>query len=194
MSQEFIDNPYDQAVGKDYTPDDIYAQGMQEERVRNIIAQISPDTQLGEIELRIRGYRKDTLTGEWKVIDKDSKEVSPKLVSRYISYLGSILNQNTSMSNLNSVQVNKIMKLVIEYLSDDMDANAEEYGFAEEYTERTRIGHIILNSTFMVLNRALNGSEARRIWKALSLTESYNPSNESRSKGWLGALKEAVRS
>lgn len=194
MSSQFIDNPYDQVVEKDYTSDDVYAQGLQEERVRNIIAQISPDTQLGEIELRIRGYRKDTFTGEWKRIDKDSKPVSDKLVSRYISYLGSILNQNTSMSNLNSVQVNKIMKLVIEYLSDDMDANAEEYGFAEEYTERTRIGHIILNSTFMVLNRALNGSEARRIWKALSLSESYSPSNENRSKGWLGALKEAVRS
>jgi hypothetical protein len=157
------------------TSDEMYANIIQEERVKNIIAQISPEVQLYEIEMRIKGRRKNPTTNLWEKIDPNVKEVSGLLVSRYISYLSSILNQNTSLSNLSENQVNKIMKLVIEWLVDDIDTNAELYELNSDYTERTRIAHIMLNSTFMVLNRALNGQEARRMWGSLSLSENNNP-------------------
>lgn len=166
--------------------DEMYANLIQEERVRNIISQISPDNQLYEIEMRIKGYRKDILTGQWVKIDPDTPEPSPLLIGRFISYLSSLLNQNTSISNLSENQINKLMALVIEYIVDDLDANAGEYGLYTEYTERTRIGHIILNSVFMVLNRALNGQEARRMWGTLNVTESYMPEKRG---GFMDALK-----
>lgn len=169
--------------------DEMYATMLQEERVKNIIAQISPDNQLYEIEMRIKGYRKDTRSGDWIKINPDAPEPNPLLVSRFISYLSSLLNQNTSLSNLSENQVNKLMKLVIEYIVDDLDANAEEYKIKSSYTERTRIGHIILNSVFMVLNRALNGQEARRMWGTLSVTESAIDQQARRGGGFLDALK-----
>lgn len=153
--------------------DELYANYIQEERIKNILSQLDPENQLKEIEMRIRGYKKNMITTEWEKIDPDSPEPPRLLVSRFISYLSSIMNQNTTQGNLSERQVNSIMKLSIEYISDELDSNADIYDLENNYTERTRIGHIILNSIFFVLSRALNGQEARRMWKSLSLNESF---------------------
>lgn len=155
--------------------DEVYANILQEERVKNILAQTSPDNQLVDIEWRIKGYRKNAETGGWEKINKDVPEPDPLLVSRYISFLGSLLNDNTRFTNLASHEINRVMKLCIEYLTDDLDTHAEDYKLGEDYTERTRIGYILLNSTFFVLKRAQNGMESQRIWKSLNMTESINP-------------------
>ncbi len=185
-----VDYSYPQQTTYQQVPlsqDEMYANLIQEERVKNIIQQISPENQLYEIEMRIKGYRKDLLTQAWIKIDENAPEPSPLLVSRFISYLSSLLNQNTSISNLSENQINKLMALVIEYIVDDLDTNAETYGMLCDYTERTRIGHIILNSVFMVLNRALNGQEAKRMWGTLNVTESMIP--DQKRSGFLEALK-----
>lgn len=162
--------------------DEIYAGEIQKEIVKNIVAQISPDNQLYEIEMRIRGYRKDIETGMWVKRD-NSVEPHPILIDRLMCYLGSIMNQNTSLSNLSERQINKIMAQTIAWLVDDLDSNSAEYGLSGEYTERTRIGHLILNPLFMVLNRALNGMESRRVWKSISLAESSNFGMPQQKKG-----------
>lgn len=161
--------------------DEIYANVMQEERVKNTIAQTSPDNQLVEIEWRIRGYRKDGSTGQWTRIGKGNSEPNDLLVSRYISFLSSILSDNTRFTNLSGMEINRVMKLCIEYIADDLDAHAEEYGLEKNYTERTRIGLIILNNTFFVLKRAENGMEGRRVWGSLNLTEQNAPMQQKRS-------------
>lgn len=154
--------------------DELYANAIQEERIKNIVAQLDPENQLKDIEMRIRGYKKNAYTGDWEKIDPDSPEPPRLLVSRFISYLSSVMNQNTTQSNLSDNQVNALMKLVISYVSDELDSNAELYDLENNYTERTRIGHIILNSVFFTLNRSLNGQEAKRMWKSMSLNESFN--------------------
>jgi len=158
--------------------DELYANAIQEEKIKNIISQLDPENQLKEIEMRIRGFKKNVFSGEWEKIDPDAPEPPKLLIERFISYLSSFMNQNTTQSNLSEGQVNTLMRLVIDYVSDELDSNAELYNLENNYTERTRIGHIILNSTFFVLNRALNGQEAKRMWKALSLSESYNGNQE----------------
>ena len=154
--------------------DELYANVIQEDKIKNIISQLDPENQLKEIEMRIRGYKKNVLTSEWEKIDPDSPEPPRLLIMRFISYLSSVMNQNTTQSNLSEQQVNALMKLTINYVADELDSNAALYNLENNYTERTRIGHIILNSVFFVLNRALNGQEAKRMWKAMSLTESMN--------------------
>lgn len=167
--------------------DEMYASLIQEERVKNIIAQISPEQQLFEIEMRLKGYRKNYLKGGgWEKIDSSFPDPHPLLIARYMSYLGSIVNQNTSLSNLSAGQINNIMARLIEWVTDDLDANAFEYGMGSNYTERTRIGHIMCVCTFMVLNRALDGGEARRLWKALNVSESMN--DKAPQKGLMDSL------
>lgn len=154
--------------------DEVYANVMQEERVQNIIGQTSPDRQLIDIEWRIRGYRKNNLTNQWEKI-MDAPEPHPLLVGRYMSFLGSLLNDNTRFTNLSTTEINNLMRICIEYLSDDMETNAKEYNLFHNYTERTRIGLIVLNTTFIVLKRSQNGMESGRIWKSLNMNENNNP-------------------
>lgn len=168
------DNNQSQQYSVPVSPNELYANAMQEEKIRNIISQLDPDNQLQEIEMRIRGYKKNSISHEWEKID-DSIEEPPKLlISKFISYLGSIMNQNTTQANLSDAQINKIMKLVIEYVTDELDCNEELYNLKDNYTEKTRIGDIMVNSVFFVLTRALNGQEGRRMWGSLNLNESYN--------------------
>lgn len=175
-----------QYVNEPVKSDEIYANVMQEERVKNIIGQTSPDNQLVEIEWRIKGYRKDAATQQWVPIGNKGAEPNSLLVARYISFLSSLLSDNTRFTNLSGMEINRIMKIAIEYLSDDLDAHAEDYGLEKNYTERTRIGLIILNNTFFVLKRAENGMESRRIWGALNLSEQNIPQQK---KGFMEALK-----
>lgn len=180
--QEYIPQQGPAFTTEPIHPNEIYANELQEERVKNVIAQTSPDILLAELEWRIKGYKKNLSTQTWDKISSDLKEPSQLLVSRYISYLSSLLNDNTRFTNLTDVEINKMMKLMIEYLTDDLDANSEEYGLGEDYTEMTRIAHIILNSTFVVLKRSQNGMESRRIWNALNMSETMNSMQQPQKK------------
>jgi len=168
--------------------DDLYAAQIQEERTKNLIHQIAPENQLLELQWRIKGYVKDPSSDQWTKIDKNSVEPNPLLVSRYISYLSSILSQNTTLSNLSSGEINALMGMIIDWLTDDLDSNAEDYGLKFDYSERTRIGQILLNNTFLVLKRAQNGMESRRIFNALNVNESLNQAGQQK-RGMFDFLK-----
>ena len=167
--------------------DEIYANIMQEDRVKNIIAQTSPDNQLIEISWRLKGYAKD-VNGTWIKIDENAIVLNPTLVSRYVSFLSSIMQDSGRFTNLSETQINNMMGNIIDYLVDDLDDNAEEYGIDGQYTERTRIGMMILYNTFFVLNRSLNGTEAKRIWGMMSVNEVSN-TNPNQPKNMFDKLK-----
>ena len=166
--------------------DEIYANMMQEDRVRNVLSQTSPDNQLADIEWRIRGYKKNYLTGQWERMNM-TYTINDTLVSRYIAMLSSLLQDGTRFTNLSSNEINKIMKIMIEWLIDDLNQNADLYGIGGDYSERTRIGLIMFNNTFIVLKRAQNGMEGGKIWKSLNMTEDINPVPQ--KKGFLDAIK-----
>lgn len=168
--------------------DEIYANYLQEEKIKNLVQQTSPDNQLEDIEWRIKGYRKNPLTMSWEKVDPKMPEPSPILVSKYVSYLSSLLNENTRFTNLSGTEINAIMKLVIEWLTDDLDSNSVEYEIGYNYSERTRIGQIILNETYICLKRSQNGMESRRIFNALKVTESLSEYPQQK-KGFGDALK-----
>jgi len=162
--------------------DEMYATSMQEDRVRNIISQISPDNQLMELQWRLKGYILDPFTREWVKIEKTVAEPSPLMVSKYVSFTSSILNQNTTLSTMQPEEINRIMKFTIEWFVDDMDTNAEIYGVNKDYSERTRIGMMLLNFIFMVLKRSQMGIESKRMWGSLSLSEAQNPNAQTNKK------------
>ena len=170
-----------------YDPNALYADTMREEKMANILSQINPDNLLADIEYRIRGYKKNTLSQEWEKINKDTPEINEELVSNFMSFLGSILNQNTSMSNFSSGEINSIMDNIIEYVADDLTVNDVKYGILEDYQEMSRIGNIICMTIFSVLKRAQNGMEARRLFSALKITESLTQNPQ--KAGLMDAMK-----
>jgi len=206
-------------------PNQIMYDNAVEEKVVNIISQLNPDNLLSDIEHRLRGYKKDYFSGEWKKL-KGHKEVPEKLVSKFISFLGGVLNDNTRFSNYSAREINNIMEQVIDFIKDDLTDNDEEYKLARsieskeiremevvidredgtsiikkvkletvtsvdytgaDYDEMNRIGHIICINVFSVLKRALNGSESRRIFGALKVTESLNQNEK--GKGVFDAVQ-----
>ncbi len=119
-------------------PNALYADTIREEKVTNILSQINPDNLLADIEYRIRGYKKNMLSGEWETIGKDGIKISEKLVANFMSFLGSVLNQNTSMSNFSGGEITTIMEHIIEFIGDDLTVNDEKYGIVGNYQEMSR--------------------------------------------------------
>ncbi len=168
-------------------PNALYADIMREEKVTNIIAQISPENLLEEIEHRIRGEKKNVFSRQWEKINPEGTEISNELVANFMSFLGSILNQNTSLSNFSSKEINNLMEVIIEWIRDDITDNDKKYNLVGKYTEMGRIGHIICMTCFTVFKRAQNGMEARNMWKALKVQEALSPMPQ--KKGMMDALK-----
>jgi hypothetical protein len=169
------------------TSDELYASQINEDKLKNILSQISPSNQVEDIEMRIRGFKKNVYTGDWQPISEHSTDKIPEeMIGRYVSWLSSFMNINTTLGNLSSHQITKIMSNAVEWVVDDIDSHANEYGIGSDFSERTRIGDILLNSTFLVLNRSLNGIEARRFWSSLSMAESssWNPQQQNKSDWW----------
>lgn len=160
-------------------PQAIYADHMREEKAINILAQINPDSLLTDIEHRIRGEKKD-MTGQWTKISDKQTPVSEELVSTFISFLGSILNQNTSMSNFKETEVNNLMEMITDWIRNDLVVNAGKYGIEGQYTEYDRVAHIVCSTCFTVFKRALHGRESARIFKMMRMNETINPEGKSK--------------
>ncbi len=117
--------------GQQQDPNSLYADFMKQEEVKNVIQQLNPDVLVEDIEHRIRGEKKDRFTGEWVPIGKTGVNVSELLIQRYISFLSSYLNQNTSLSNYSTREINNLMQLVVNHIKYDLADNSEEYGFVK---------------------------------------------------------------
>jgi hypothetical protein len=184
------------AQQQEQDPNSLYADAMREDKVINIIQQLNPDNLVEDIEHRIRGEKKNRYSKEWEKINPNStKVISDLLVENYISFLSSLLTQNTSLSNFSSGEINNLMMMIVEHIRDDLSDNAENYGFIKsdeygnriiDFNEMNRIGMIICGTTFSVFKRAQNGMEARRIFGALKVTESLN---QDKHKGFAESLK-----
>lgn len=190
--QQYYDQQYPQEqVVYQNTPvssDEVYASQLNQELAKNIIAQISPDNQLFEIEMRVRGYKKDVMSGQW-VLREGTTPPNELLIDRFMGFLSSAMNQSTTFSNLNESQINRIMEMAIKWVVDDVDNNAELYKLSHDYTERSRVCNLVLLPLFIVLSRALNGQESRRIFKIMSLSESTGMGQPPQKKSWTDAFK-----
>ena len=153
----------------DGDPNAVYADNMKDERAANLLNQINPDNLLTDIEHRIRGEKKNPYSQKWEKTE-GQKQISEKLISSFMSFLGSILNQNTSMSNFSTNEINNMMEIIIHYVAKDLDVNDEEYGLYEDYPEMDRIGIIICSTCFSTLKQALNGGLSRRVFSTIRLS------------------------
>jgi len=80
------------------------------------------------------------------------------------------------MSNYSQGEVNAMIENIIEFIKQDFVINKVEYGLFDNYSEYNRIGFIVLQSCSAVFKRSLNGSESRRIFKMLKVSESVDGS------------------
>lgn len=178
--QQFANQQQDKQIASD--PNSMYAEQLREERAANILAQINPDNLVTDIEHRVRGEKKDITGRGWVKISEQNTQVSEQLVANFISFLGCVLNQNTSMSNFKEGEINNLMEMITDWVKNDLVVNAGAYGIEGQYTEYDRIAHIICTTCFTVFKRAQNGREAARIFKMMRMNENINPEGKSKIK------------
>jgi len=177
---EFMYNQQTREI--DNNPQTFMADQMREDKTANILQQINPDNLLSDIEHRIRGEKKD-FNGEWVPISATAEPVNEEMVGEFISFLGSILNQNTAMSNFSPKEINNLMNLVTDWISQHLIVNAKRYGIEGQYSEYDRIAHMLLGPIFAVLKRSQNGRESARIFKMMKVNES---NSAAKKKGGFG--------
>lgn len=151
--------------------DEVFGQMMVQKKIENLISQINADQLVVEIEYRLKGWRKNEYTGSWELSSKIEKEVSDELLSDVISLLSAFLTNNTTLSNFQDIEINRIMKVIIRKVIDMIRMNSEEYGLAGDYGERDRVLLIICHSIFSTLKRGQNGLEAKRLLESLNIKE-----------------------
>jgi hypothetical protein len=155
---------------------------MQQGRIDNIITQIDPERLISDIEHRIRRMRKDYHSGTWIRVDSKQPEVSPLLISNLVSYLSAFLTTNITFSNFTEQEINRIMKLLISDVIEDIVSNAENYGLENDYSERNRITGIIFASVFSALKRAHKGIESFRFWRSISISGNVDQGEQSQQQ------------
>lgn len=155
--------------------DDAYSQIIMQKKLENLLSQLDPDHLIIEIEYRLKGWRKNEYSGNWELAANKEKEISSDLLIDVVSLLSSILTNNTTMSNFQDVEINKLMAIIIKKLIDMIRSNSEKYGLGGDYSERDRVLLIICMSIFAALKRAQNGLEAKRILESFDIKESYQP-------------------
>jgi len=139
---------------------------------------------LVELDHRLKGEIKDPETGRW--IPLTETGITDKCRNNFLSFLNALINQNTTLSTLSPPEINNIMANVIEYVRDDLEENAENYGIGGKFTEMTRIGDMMIILTFLTVKRAINGMESKRIFDSLMIGEklSYMPQQQDKGGFW----------
>ncbi|MEX0597877.1 MAG: hypothetical protein WD512_15405 [Candidatus Paceibacterota bacterium] len=166
--------------------DEVYSAVIQEKRTENILEQINPERLIIEIEFRLKGYKKNQFTKKWELIGKREKEVNDELISDILSILSANLTNNTTLSNFQPDEINKIMASLIRGLIDIIREKSSIYNLGDNYAERDRILLISLSTVFYSLKRAQGGLESKRVFESTQIRE--QPFNPQQNKSFLGKL------
>lgn len=165
--------------------DEIYSAVIQEKRIENILEQVNPERLVVEIEFRLKGYKKNQFTKQWELIGKREKEVSDELISDFLSILSANLTNNTTLSNFQPDEINKIMACLIRTLIDIIREKSDIYGLEDNFAERDRILSITLSTVFYALKRAQGGLESKRVFNATQIRDQFNLPQQ---KGFLSKI------
>ena len=183
--------------------------GSVEAEITNIVGQIDPNTIIDNLDHALKGEQWNKELGAWIQNASKTPLVNDACRGAIISYLDGILNNNTTMGWVDEKRLSYIMEAIIQSIKRMFVVNLEEYGFVEpgigfekrDYYNRgspdtarmTLVANMVFVVCYMVLSRALNGMESRRIFKSLSMQDSMGYGGQQgmgqpQKKGWMGKL------
>jgi hypothetical protein len=158
-----------------------------EAEVTNIVGQIDPNTIIDNLDHALKGEQWNKEKGEWVMNASKKPLVNDNCRGAVISYLDGILNNNTTMGWVDEKRLSFIMVAIIQSIKRMFIVNLEEFGFVPkgegydrgEYFNRgtpdsarmTMVANMIYGVCYMVLSRALHGTESKRVFKSLSMTD-----------------------
>lgn len=177
--------------------DDEYASAMREERVRTLLTEIDPSNLVDSIIYRLRGYRFDKFREGW-VKREHAVAISDNFIEKVEYILSEELALNTTFSNLDTADVNKIMELLIEILVSDVTVHGrnyivsidkKSYCLSDDHNLKEIVLFGIFSAVYKSMRRAIKGTEAKRFFGSLRMNETISPPNQKK-----GGLFDAFKS
>ena len=181
--------------------------GAIEQQINNIVGQIDPQTIIDNLDHALKGEQWNKEEGAWVMNASGKHLVNDACRGSVISYLNGILNNNTTMANLQEKSFSYLMESVIETITKLFVVNLEEFGFVPpgpkyslhifenkgtpDTATMTMVSNMVYKVCFLVFSRALKGQESIRIFKSLSLSDSMGYGSmmqEQKKQGWIGRL------
>lgn len=135
-----------------------------------LIEQTNPLRVLEDIELKLKGKRKD-YTGQ--VISWGEPIMNEMGINRMIFILSSVVNQNTILSHLEDKEINRLIIKIGDDIIDDLTLNWEIYGIKDKILLDYVVDALVIPS-FMSLKRALEQNEKN--WLNKTVVESITSS------------------
>lgn len=142
----------------------------QENRVSSFISQTSPTNTLERINYILQGFVWSEEKKEWiKVTDG----IPEGIRLDFLQFLTPILSEDVRMTNLDPKQINGIMQMSIEWVTDYLDEESETHDLKE--VQMTKIGLILLHAEFITLLRSQSGVERGKVYGSLNIGDNLNP-------------------
>jgi len=179
--------------------------GNLEAEITNIVGQIDPQTIIDNLDHALKGEQYNKESNAWIMNASGKYLVNDDCRGAVISYLDGILNNNTTMANIDEKRLGHLMESVIETITKTFVVNLEKFGFVPpgrtyaksiyenkgtpDTATMTMVANMIYKVCFLVFSRALKGQESIRIFKSLSLSDGMNYGGQQQSKqGWVSKL------
>ena len=179
--------------------------GNLEAEITNIVGQIDPQTIIDNLDHALKGEQYNKESNAWIMNASGKYLVNDDCRGSVISYLDGILNNNTTMANIDEKRLGYLMESVIETVTKTFVVNLEKFGFVPpgrtyeksiyenkgtpDTATMTMVANMIYKVCFLVFSRALKGQESIRIFKSLSLSDGMNYGGQPQSKqGWVSKL------
>lgn len=150
--------------------DQIRAADAQQISAANFLEQINPARIAFEVDKMLQGKFKDTESGKWVDIIEGEELLPARLRLRIITTVMSLFNQSTAFSNLSEGEINNIMSTLIENLRDTLEDNHEQLNGDDVLISEVMFN--ICSMVFILLKRAMNGLESKRIFDSMKIGES----------------------
>ena len=179
--------------------------GNMEAEINNIVGQINPQTIIDNLDHALKGEQFSKEQAAWVMNASGKALVNDSCRGAIISYITGLLTNNSTMAIITKDQLSGIMESVIETIERMFVVNLEEFGFVPNgkgYNKRefenkgvpdtarmTMVSNMIYVVVFLVLTRALDGMESRKIFGSLSMADTMNYGmQQQQSSSFLGKM------
>ena len=173
-----------------------------EAQITNIVGQIDPAQIVDNFNHALKGEYYHKEKGTW---DKVGEElINSEGRGWVISYSTSLMNNASTMGNLDAKQLSGFMEGIIRTVAREFRCNLEKFGFVppgkyfktKEYENKgtpdtarmDMITEMILQRAFIIYSRSLKGTESSKIFKSLSMVDQLYGGGQPQSKGIFGGM------
>ena len=173
-----------------------------EEEIKNIVGQIDPKHILDNLNHSLRGEYFNKEEGGWEKVGDEL--VNDACRGWIVSYFSAILNNASTMGIISEPQFSYLMEGVIDTVTREFRCNLEKFGFVEpgsgydikrfenkgtpDTSRMKSISEMIFQRAFIIYSRSVGGSENKRVFKSLTLSDNMGYNQPEEKKGWVNKL------